>query len=131
MTLRVPLSRKPTSSLESVWFIDVLGIARGLYHHPFNPGTVGAPEVLVPASEFLMGSAEGEMDEGPQRTVALPDFYIDRYEVTNAAYEICVDLGVCRRSRFQKDPILGHERHPVVGVSWYDAERFCSWVGRF
>ncbi|MBF93909.1 MAG: hypothetical protein CMH58_01960 [Myxococcales bacterium] len=97
---------------------------------PFNPGTVGAPEVLVPASEFLMGSAEGEMDEGPQRTVALPDFYIDRYEVTNAAYEICVDLGVCRRSRFQKDPILGHERHPVVGVSWYDAERFCSWVGR-
>lgn len=97
---------------------------------PFDPTTVGAPEALIPASEFLMGSKEGEMDEGPQRVVALPAFHMDRYEVTNAAYVICVDLGVCRATRYASDPVLGHPRHPVVGASWYDADRFCSWVGR-
>ena len=107
-----------------------LAVLSGCVMSPFDPGTVGAPDVRILASEFLMGSAEGEMDEGPQRTVALATYHIDRYEVTNAAYVICVDLGVCRRSRFQDDPVLGNPRHPVVGVSWYDAERFCSWVGR-
>ncbi len=47
-----------------------------------------APEgmVLVPGGEFLMGTDKGGADEGPERRVHLPAFYIDRHEVTNAQF---------------------------------------------
>ncbi len=47
-----------------------------------------APEgmVYVPAGPFLMGSSEGGADEAPPRRVDVSAFFIDRYEVTNAAF---------------------------------------------
>ena len=42
--------------------------------------------VLVPAGEFLMGSDGACTDEAPARRVYLSAFYIDRHEVTNAAF---------------------------------------------
>jgi formylglycine-generating enzyme required for sulfatase activity len=49
---------------------------------------VPAPEgmLYIPAGSFRMGSANGNPDESPAHTVQLPQFYIDRYEVTNAEY---------------------------------------------
>ena len=49
--------------------------------------------VLIPAGEFLMGSPEGEgaFDEHPQHKVYLDDFYIDKYEVTNAQFKKFVE----------------------------------------
>ena len=49
--------------------------------------------VLIPAGEFLMGSPEGEwaFDEHPQHVVYLDDYYIDKYEVTNAELKEFVD----------------------------------------
>lgn len=50
--------------------------------------------LLIPAGEFDMGSGEKDgrlgidygVDEIPQRKVFVKDFYIDRFEVTNAEY---------------------------------------------
>jgi len=42
--------------------------------------------VLIPAGEFLMGSDEGNADEAPAHRVYLDAYYIDRHEVTNAAF---------------------------------------------
>ena len=50
--------------------------------------------------------------------------------MTNAAYRRCVEAGACDPSPFSGDPALGRPDHPVVGVAWYDAERFCAWAGR-
>jgi formylglycine-generating enzyme required for sulfatase activity len=49
--------------------------------------------VLIPAGEFLMGSpeCEGAFDEHPQHIVYLDDFYIDKYEVTNAQFKEFVE----------------------------------------
>ena len=49
--------------------------------------------VLIPAGEFLMGSPEdeGAFDEHPQHVVYLDDFYIDKYEVTNAQFKEFVE----------------------------------------
>jgi formylglycine-generating enzyme required for sulfatase activity len=40
----------------------------------------------VPAGEFYMGSEIGREDEQPIHRVHLDEFYIDKYEVTNAQY---------------------------------------------
>jgi len=63
----------------------------------------------------------------------LLEFCLDQTEVTADAYAKCVDAGVCdapSRSRFGTWREAGKERHPVTGVSWYDATRFCEHVGK-
>jgi formylglycine-generating enzyme required for sulfatase activity/predicted Ser/Thr protein kinase len=85
--------------------------------------------VYVPAGEFEMGSTEeGSDDERPVHTVALDAFWIDRTEVTNAQYALCVGDGVCDEVDFVNDADFNGGDYPVVGVSWYDAETYCKWV---
>ena len=101
---------------------------------------------LVPAGEFLMGSAEGDKeagsDEKPQHRVYLSAYYIGRYPVTQAQYARFVQgMGhpVPRvEERYsppydwdqeRKAPPHGRENHPVVLVSWDDASAFCRWAG--
>jgi formylglycine-generating enzyme required for sulfatase activity len=96
-------------------------------------------EVAVGAGPFMMGSqpATGDEDEHPMHTVMLPSFYIDRAEITNAAYKVCVDaractapgsLGSATRSSYFGD--AGFVNYPVVFVSWTQADTYCRWVGR-
>ena len=42
--------------------------------------------VLVPGGEFRMGSDRFYPEEGPVRTVAVPDLWVDEHPVTNAAF---------------------------------------------
>jgi formylglycine-generating enzyme required for sulfatase activity len=54
----------------------------------------GVPMALVPAGPFLMG--RGENNDSPiYLEVSIGDYYIDKYEVTNASYKACVEAGVC------------------------------------
>jgi hypothetical protein len=50
-------------------------------------GKDGAPMVLVPAGEFMMGSTEGGSYEKPVHRVSLDAFYLDKYEVTNKLFQ--------------------------------------------
>ncbi|HKP01406.1 MAG TPA: SUMF1/EgtB/PvdO family nonheme iron enzyme, partial [Nitrospiraceae bacterium] len=49
-------------------------------------GEDGAPMVLVPAGEFIMGSNDGSDDEKPAHQVYLDAYYLDKYEVTVGQY---------------------------------------------
>lgn len=91
--------------------------------------------VYVPAGQFLMGSgdpeADAEPDERPQHTVFLDAFWLDRTEVTNEMYLRCIEAGACtppvRATRY------GDERyasHPIIGVTWGQAQDYCRWAGR-
>ncbi|MFH2204771.1 MAG: SUMF1/EgtB/PvdO family nonheme iron enzyme [Elusimicrobiota bacterium] len=54
---------------------------------PAGLSAAGAPDMArVPAGEFIMGADHRNEDERPRRTASLPEFYIDKIEVTNAAY---------------------------------------------
>ena len=104
----------------------------------------GKPDdmVLVPTGEFRMGAPAGSgglPDEQPERAVLLSAFYIDRFEVTNEAYFLFVSMTGHRMpensnpaATLWKDrrPMPGIERHPVVNVSWTDADAYCRWAGK-
>jgi formylglycine-generating enzyme required for sulfatase activity len=94
---------------------------------------------LVPAGPFPMGAdKEGELDERPTHTVTLPAFYLDLTEVTNEAYQKCVDAGVCRPhdktnaqvNNVGDDRNFRRPRQPISAVSWDDAVAYCGWVGK-
>ncbi len=108
--------------------------------------------VLVPAGSFTMGDAAKAIDEdaaeSPEQKLDLPDFYIDKYEVTNAQYARFLnavgrlDDGPGHRYVWQSQylqieqtggqwrPKSGMEKHPAVCVTWYGAMAYAAWAGK-
>lgn len=86
--------------------------------------------VHVPAGEFQMGSDEDE-DEQPIHAVYVDDFYIAKTPVTNRQYKRFVDAAGHRSPRRWDNGQIpnGKDDHPVVYVSWHDAQAFCKWAG--
>lgn len=102
---------------------------------------------LVPAGEFIMGSddvdREGNqaelgnrkpwyLDEHPRRKVFLPDFFIDRYEVTTQDYSGFVQTKQRKPPPYWKEGRYpeGEAHLPVVEVNWYEAQAYCRWRGK-
>lgn len=75
--------------------------------------------VLVPAGEFRSG-------ENKQR-LSLPAFYVDKTEVTNAAY-----AAFCQATGHSLPPGLPKSSPdlPVINVTIADARDFASWAGK-
>lgn len=92
------------------------------------PSAAASPMISVPSGSFTMGDQNGEPDEYPERQISVAAFRIDRAEVSNAAYRLCVRAKACDPGPHLDDPELGRDEHPVVGVTWEDARRFCAWV---
>jgi sulfatase modifying factor 1 len=98
--------------------------------------------VLVPQGEFFMGSPAGTEsfdDEHPFRKVFLSAFWIDRYEVSNGAYERFVHETGHRMPENMNPaatlwehgaPIAGIADHPVINIGWDDAVQYCRWAGK-
>ena len=95
--------------------------------------------VLIPAGSFVMGS-DRKIDrnaypaELPQRTVYLDAYEIDRFEVTAVQFLkfiLAKDLPPLidwqyDGGNFQETMI----NHPVMHVSWADADAYCTWAGK-
>lgn len=90
----------------------------------------GAEMILIPADTFTMGAIDGETDELPIHVVWSKDFYIDKYEVTNAQYQDCVHALGCDLP-ISVEPYLDKNKsdHPVVNVDWEMAQTYCEWRG--
>ena len=107
--------------------------------------------IAIPAGEFLMGTREEEVEkiktmvkrgspwpdelfgyEVPQRTVYLDGYEIDRYPVTNAQYkEFVDDKGHGPPSHWHGTDYPSEKaNHPVVRVSWDDANAYAKWAGK-
>jgi eukaryotic-like serine/threonine-protein kinase len=94
----------------------------------------GMVMVFVPEGEFTMGSDNGDSDEKPVHTVNLDSYWIDQTEVTNAMFKQCVDSISDKKCNPPKyTPYFNnpaYANHPVVYVSWNDANDYCAWAGR-
>ncbi|MBS0150653.1 MAG: SUMF1/EgtB/PvdO family nonheme iron enzyme [Nitrospira sp.] len=95
--------------------------------------------ILVPAGEFLMGSDKktdrlAYRGEIPQRRVYLDAFEIDKYEVTNLEYlKFILATGRNPQLDWRYDGGNFQEsmtHHPVMHVTWHDADTYCKWAGR-
>jgi formylglycine-generating enzyme required for sulfatase activity len=97
--------------------------------------------VYVPAGEFRMGSALGtagaDRDEMPERRLALPAYFVDRFETRNRSYMAFIEAtGERRPEQWTLDRGAGKPKgfppeqadHPVVNVSWEEASRFAAWA---
>ena len=76
--------------------------------------------VRVPGGHFLMGSPEGEgySFEKPQHEVAVEEFWMGQFPITQAQYEAVMERNPATLR-------LG-SNHPVETVSWYNAVEFCQ-----
>lgn len=76
--------------------------------------------------------------DAPQVTVRLAPFAIDAHEVTNLQYRYCVEAEVCSKpfnnavdesqQTYYSDE--KYEDHPVVNMTWAQANTYCEFVGK-
>jgi formylglycine-generating enzyme required for sulfatase activity len=127
----LPTPVKATPGWLPVVVLAALAAAAGLYFatRP-KPGPAGpalarsiptstGEMMLVPAGTFLFGEKKQPVD--------LPAFYIDKTEVTNAAYAaFCQATEHPLPNNFKVD----NPTYPVVEVSFLDAQAFAKWSGK-
>jgi formylglycine-generating enzyme required for sulfatase activity len=118
--------------------------------------SIGMKLRLIPPGEFLMGAPEDDVmaspHEKPQHKVRLSrPFYAGVYEVTRGQFAAFVAAtsyqtdaerkpggipGFGDKGQAAQDPRFNwrapsfaqDDRHPVVDVSWNDAQAFCGWL---
>jgi len=112
----------------------------------------GYEMVWVPPGKAIFGSGADDRDarddEEPQFEAELEGYYIGRFCVTNEQYAAFLNAVTPGASELAEWLVLGshchvvksgggyalddggmYEDHPVVTVSWFGAEAYCSWAG--
>ena len=118
----------------------------------------GIEQVWVPAGSFMMGTAESEAlnppswarrefeSEQPQHEVRLSSgYWIDKYEVTNAAFRAFVDDGGYTEQEHWSEEgwawlsahidLVPHDcdedgpEYPRACVTWFEAQAYAHWRG--
>ncbi|MBK8986366.1 MAG: formylglycine-generating enzyme family protein [Chloroflexi bacterium] len=97
---------------------------------------------FIPAGTFLFGKSDpytylrvgsSANPPWPRQEVELAEFWIDKYEVTNYQYGLCVSysnqcMPLLENNNRLTDPAR-HDR-PVVNVTLLQANAYCQWLGK-
>jgi formylglycine-generating enzyme required for sulfatase activity len=107
------------------------------------------PEMIViPGGRFLMGSPESEhgrdVIEGPRHAVNIRRFAAGKYDITRGEWRVFADathrptisgcqwIGPTREheasANWKKLDFVQTDRHPVVCVTWTDAQDYVRWL---
>ncbi len=110
--------------------------------------------VLIPTSDFLMGSDNGSEVEKPVHRIHVEAFYLDATPVTNRQFAAFVEATGYRTTAERLEKIVqmqeggvqlaeqlagiswrtfatpDRQDHPVIYVSWHDAEAYAKWSGK-
>lgn len=109
----------------------------------------GMEQIYIGAGDFIMGADDYEAKQSdanvngvaapevPVHTVYVDAFWIDKYEVTNHQYSLCVADGMCTEPKllnsFLGIPYYGnpeYDDYPVNYVDYYSARNYCTWAER-
>ena len=113
----------------------------GMVAVPAGPVWIGSTMDQINAAVAFCGSdcrPEQFLDENPIHQVYVDSFYIDKFEVTNAQFAYFVSkTGYVTDAERAGDQVTwrtfntpDRKYHPVIYVSWNDANAFCRWVGK-
>jgi formylglycine-generating enzyme required for sulfatase activity len=105
---------------------------------PVNPTPTPTPApspkvksdlISIDGGTFLMGRKSGPPQETPAHAVTVPQFFMDRTEVSNSEYADFVrDTNYTPPSHWiGNKPPFGQETWPVVNVTFADANAFAAW----
>ena len=120
-----------------------------------GPFTMGTSEIEIRILEEQDDLARKWKDKGwfsreqPQHTVALNTYWISKYPVTVGEYREFLNANGYRTREYwtetgwlwvqaqsRKQPDYWNEQKwtwndnlPVIGVSWYEAQAYCHWIG--
>jgi len=90
--------------------------------------------IRIPAGQFIMGTNYERADpqDHPQHNVKMPEYWIDKYLVTNAQYARFVVATSHRPPLNWKDGKIpnGEVMRPVTMITWYDATAYAKWAGK-
>jgi formylglycine-generating enzyme required for sulfatase activity len=91
-------------------------------------------QCIVQAGCFIMGDSKAmSVNEHPSHMVTVPEFKLDKYEVTTAQYKACVDAVGCTAAETHSGcnyNISGKENHPINCISWEQSKAYCAWAGK-
>lgn len=86
--------------------------------------------VEIPAGTFLMGAPKSEAGwhptQAPQRQVTIAPFWMSRYPITQAQWQVVAQLPTIRHSLNPQPACFVGENRPVEQVSWEEAVEFCD-----
>jgi ergothioneine biosynthesis protein EgtB len=130
----------------------VLSLISTPLHLPPSPLPVNpSPDMIkIPAGEFEMGSnSPNALDnERAAHKVYLDTYFIDRYPITSGKYREFIEFGGYEKAQYWSDAGWkwlqleqvkhpkywsndgAYDNHPVMGVSYYEAEAYANFVGK-
>ncbi len=127
-------TRKMELVPQSVVTLKHVGVLRRVYEdvHKLNVyvkkrmvaaegGSTEVEMVALKGGCFNMGSKEGTPAEQPVHEVCLNPFKMDKYEVTQAAFQAVMGTNPSDR--------VGNNL-PVESVTWYEADTYCKKLGK-
>lgn len=140
---------------KGVGFLSIIGLMLTILNACDKVSVSSEPPedmVLIPAGDFIMGtdSEQANVDQKPAHKVHLDAFYIDKHEVANAQYEEFILAGGYKSKKlwtregwdfiqnnqiktplkYRQNKISTEPDHPVIGISWYEADAYAKWVGK-
>lgn len=110
--------------------------------------------VAIQGGSFKMGSNDGDSFEQPVHQVNIPHFYMGETEVTYTQFKTFIEAssyvtdaekngyswvydeewkkkeGIDWRYNSSQELIGGNSQHPVVHISWNDAQAYCRWLSK-
>lgn len=145
-------SREPVATLQGKDGAEMVLIPAGVFRMGTTP-----EEITAILRQHRRMSRVAFLDETPQHPVYLDAFYIDRYEVSNAHFQRFVEAtgyqtqaeregggkiramgskdkwntvatASWRMPKGQGSTIAERANHPVVQVTWKDAQAYCQWA---
>jgi len=138
-----------------MYIVDKKSLASGwVPKSEFRFSAYSGQMIYISAGSFLMGGPV--QSASPQHSVYLSAYYIGKYEVTRGEYRAFMNAGgystqsywsgdgwswrVSHSSRTEPDYWAANQdwgtgtftqtdNHPVLGMTYYEAEAFCNWAG--